>query len=142
MLDMPVEGGTHGSRLDGNPMYSGRGMTIFTPDAEEHMEALRANVEDGVDCSSGDGMALAAVLLEVIILCWDIVDEDLWQTVGATTDLWQTVGASAARDGERMPRVFRDISIAVAHRNAQRRELLYGEVGRHVLGEPRVPFGG
>ena len=35
-----------------------------------------------------------------------------------------------------------DMSIAVAHRNAQQRELFYGEVGRHALGEPRIPLGG
>jgi 3-hydroxy-9,10-secoandrosta-1,3,5(10)-triene-9,17-dione monooxygenase len=192
MIDIDVAGGTHGSRLHGNPMYSGRGMTIFTlslaavtvggvfnaldeyerlmrtkttplppfgpriedpqhhgwfgkaytrakvaemilhQGAAEHMERCRANVEDGVDYSYGDDMALAATLREVIIMCWDIVQ----------SDLWQTVGASVARDGERMPRVLRDLSIAVAHRNAQQRELFYGEVGRHVLGEPRIPFAG
>jgi 3-hydroxy-9,10-secoandrosta-1,3,5(10)-triene-9,17-dione monooxygenase len=192
LLDIPVEGGTHGSRLHGNPMYSGRPMTIFTLSlaavtvggvfnaldeyerllrtkstpippfrprvedpqhhgwfgravtrakvaemllhqaAAEHMERCRANVEDGVDYSYGDDMTLAATMREVIILCWDIVNEDLWQTVGA----------SVARDGERMPRVFRDMAIAVAHRNAQQRELFYGEVGRAALGEPRIPLGG
>jgi hypothetical protein len=100
--------------------------------AAEHMERCRANVEDGVDYSYGDDMTLAATMREVIILCWDIVNEDLWQTVGA----------SVARDGERMPRVFRDMAIAVAHRNAQQRELFYGEVGRAALGEPRIPLGG
>jgi alkylation response protein AidB-like acyl-CoA dehydrogenase len=192
MLDVPVEGGTHGSRLHGNPMYSGRGMTIFTLSlacvtvggvynaldeyerllrtkstplppfgprvkdrqhqgwfgravtrakvaemllheaADEHMERCRANVEDGVPYTYGDDMTLAATMREVILLCWDIVNEDLWQTVGA----------SVARDGERMPRVFRDMSICVAHRNAQQRELFYGEVGRAALGEPRIPIGG
>jgi 3-hydroxy-9,10-secoandrosta-1,3,5(10)-triene-9,17-dione monooxygenase len=191
MVDIPVDGGTHGSRLHGNPMYSGRGMTIFTLSlaavtvggvlnaldeyerllrtkstplppfgrrvqdrehqkwfgravtkakvaemvldqaAAEHMERCRANVEDGVDYSYGDDMTLAATMREVIINCWDIVNEDLWQTVGA----------SVARDGERMPRIFRDMAIAVAHRNAQQRDLFYGEVGRAALGEPRIPFG-
>jgi 3-hydroxy-9,10-secoandrosta-1,3,5(10)-triene-9,17-dione monooxygenase len=30
MGDVDVAGGTHGSRLHANPMYAGRGMTIFT----------------------------------------------------------------------------------------------------------------
>ena len=76
-------------------------------------------------------MTLAATLREVIITCWDIVQ----------ADLWQTVGASIARDGERMPRVFRDMSIAIAHRNAQQRELFWGEVGRAALGQPRISIG-
>jgi len=100
--------------------------------ADEHMERCRANVEDGVPFSYGDDMDLAATLREVIMLCWDVVQ----------SDLWQTVGASAARDGERMQRVFRDMAITIAHRNVQQRELFYGEVGRHVLGEPRAPFAG
>ena len=100
--------------------------------ADEHMERCRANVEDGVDYGYGDDMTLAATLREVMVMCWDIVNEDLWQTVGA----------SVARDGERMPRIFRDMAIAVAHRNPQQRDLFYGEVGRAALGEPRIPFGG
>jgi len=192
MIDIPVEGGTHGSRLHGNPMYSGAAMTIFTLSlaavsvggvfnaldeyerllrtkstplppftprvkdathqawfgkaytrarvaemilhqaAAEHMERCRANFEDGVPFSYGVDMDLAATLREVIMLCWDVVQ----------SDLWQTVGASASRDGERMQRVFRDMAITIAHRNVQQRELFYGEVGRHVLGEPRAPFAG
>jgi 3-hydroxy-9,10-secoandrosta-1,3,5(10)-triene-9,17-dione monooxygenase len=192
MIDVDVGGGTHGSRLHGNPMYGGRPMTIYTLSlaavsvggvlnaldeyerllrtkttplppfgprvsdrehqkwfgravtrakvaemvlhqaADEHMERSRASVEDGVDYSYGDDMTLAGTLREVIRLCWDIVD----------SDLWQTVGASVARDGERMPRVFRDMAITIAHRNVQMRDMFYGEIGRHALGEPRIPFGG
>jgi 3-hydroxy-9,10-secoandrosta-1,3,5(10)-triene-9,17-dione monooxygenase len=99
--------------------------------ADEHMELCRRNVEDGIDYSYGDDMTLAGVLREVMILCWEILDEDLWQTVGA----------SAARDDARMTRVFRDMAIAVAHRNPQMREMFYGEIGRAALGEPRIPLG-
>jgi hypothetical protein len=76
----------------------------------------------------GDDMALAGILREVMVLCWEIVDDDLWQTVGA----------SVARDGERMARIFRDMAVAVAHRNPQLRDFFYGEIGRAVLGEPRI----
>jgi hypothetical protein len=51
------------------------------------------------------------------------------------------MGASAARDDARMTRVFRDMAIAVAHRNPQMREMFYGEIGRAALGEPRIPLG-
>jgi 3-hydroxy-9,10-secoandrosta-1,3,5(10)-triene-9,17-dione monooxygenase len=187
MTDIEVAGGTPGSRLHANPMYSGRGVTIFTLTlasitvgaaynaldeyeglmrrkttarppiilrvkdrdyqrwygraltrsrlaeaalydcANQHMELCRANVEDGVAFSYGEDMTLAGVLREVIVLCWEIVDDDLWQTVGA----------SVARDGERMERIFRDMAVAVAHRNPQLRDFFYVEIGRAALGEPR-----
>ena len=188
MGDVDVAGGTPGSRLHANPMYSGRGMTIFTltlaaitvgaaynaldeyerlmrskttarppitlrindrdyqrwygravtrirlaeaalhDSAVQHMELCRRNVEDAVPFTYGDDITLAGVLREVIVLCWEIVDDDLWQTVGA----------SVARDGERMERIFRDMAVAIAHRNPQLRDYYYGEVGRAALGEPRV----
>jgi 3-hydroxy-9,10-secoandrosta-1,3,5(10)-triene-9,17-dione monooxygenase len=191
MIDIEVGGGTPGSRLHGNPMYSGRAMCVFTMSlaavtvgaaynaldeyerlmrtkatalppfglrvhdrenqrwygralthiataeaalrdtAQRHMELCRRNVEDGVDYAYGDDIMLANVAREVIISCWDVVNHDLWETVGA----------SEARDGHRMQRVFRDMAVAAAHRNTQFRDLMYGEVAREMLGEPRVPLG-
>jgi 3-hydroxy-9,10-secoandrosta-1,3,5(10)-triene-9,17-dione monooxygenase len=192
MIDIDVDGGTPGSRLHGNPMYSGRAMCIFTislaavtvgaaynaldeyerimrtkntplppfiprvkdrehhrwhgraltkialaeaalrDTAQRHMELCRRNVEDGVNYSYGDDMLLAGVAREIMLICWDVIDRDLWQTMGA----------SVARDDARMTRVFRDMAIAAAHRNPQLRDLFYGETGRAALGEPRIPFGG
>ena len=192
MVDIDVSGGTPGARLHGNPMYIGRGMTIYTMSlaavtvggvfnaldayeelvrakttptppfgprlkdprhqqwfgkaytraklaemlldevAEGHMELCRRAYEDPeFDYSYGEDMALAAVARELMVMCWEILNEDLWQTMGA----------SAARDDARISRVFRDMSIAIAHRNPQMREMIYGEIGRWALGEPRVPFG-
>jgi 3-hydroxy-9,10-secoandrosta-1,3,5(10)-triene-9,17-dione monooxygenase len=99
--------------------------------AQRHMELCRRNVEDGVDYSYGEDMLLAGIAREIVINCWEIVNRDLWQTMGA----------SAARDGDRLPRVFRDLAVAVAHRNAQLRDMMYGEIAREALGEPRLPFG-
>ncbi|HTX12564.1 MAG TPA: acyl-CoA dehydrogenase family protein [Solirubrobacteraceae bacterium] len=190
MLDVEVGGGTPGSRLHGNPMYSGRAVSIFTlslaavtvgaaynmldeyerlmrerktplppfiprvkdPDyqrwygralthiataeaavhktAERHMELCRRNVEDGVPYTFGDDMLLAGIAREAMLMCWRVVDDDLWQTVGA----------GVARDGERTARVFRDMAVAAAHRNLQLRDLFYGDIGRAALGEPnRIP---
>lgn len=190
MLDVEVGGGTPGSRLHGNPMYSGRAVSIFTislaavtigaaynmldeyerlmrtkmtplppftprikdPDyqrwygralthiataeaavhnaAEQHMELCRRNVEDGGEggrpYSFGDDMLLAGIAREAMLMCWRVVDDDLWQTVGA----------SVARDGERTARVFRDMAVAAAHRNLQLRDLFYADIGRAALGEP------
>ena len=61
---------------------------------------------------------------------WRVIDEDLWQTVGA----------SVARDGERTTRVFRDMAVAAAHRNLQLRETFYGDIGRAALGEPQRAY--
>ena len=190
MLDVEVGGGTPGSRLHGNPMYSGRAVSIFTlslaavtvgaaynmldeyerlmrerktplppfiprvkdPDyqrwygralthiataeaavhktADGHMELCRRNVEDGIPSTFGDDMLLAGIAREAMLMCWRVVDDDLWQTVGA----------GVARDGERTARVFRDMAVAAAHRNLQLRDLFYGDIGRAALGEPnRVP---
>jgi 3-hydroxy-9,10-secoandrosta-1,3,5(10)-triene-9,17-dione monooxygenase len=99
--------------------------------AQRHMELCRLNVEEGVEYTYGDDMRLAAVAREVMQSCYEIVSRDLWQTMGA----------SVARDGERMTRVFRDMAVAAAHRNLQFREMMYGEIARAALGEPRIPFG-
>jgi 3-hydroxy-9,10-secoandrosta-1,3,5(10)-triene-9,17-dione monooxygenase len=99
--------------------------------AQRHMEYCRRNVEDGVEYTYGDDMRLAAVAREIMQACYEIVSRDLWQTMGA----------SVARDDERMTRVYRDMAVAAAHRNLQFREMMYGEIARAALGEPRIPFG-
>jgi 3-hydroxy-9,10-secoandrosta-1,3,5(10)-triene-9,17-dione monooxygenase len=190
MLDVEVGGGTPGSRLHGNPMYSGRAVSIFTislaavtigaaynaldeyerlmrerktplppfiprikdPEyqrwygralthtataeaavinaAQQHMEFCRRNVEDGISYTFGDDMLLAGIAREAMLMCWRVIDDDLWQTVGA----------NVARDGERMNRVFRDMAVAAAHRNLQLRDMFYGDIGRAALGQPqRIP---
>jgi len=190
MLDVAVGDGTPGSRLHGNPMYSGRAISVFTislaavtvgaaynaldeyerlmrerktplppfiprvkdPDyqrwygralthiataeaathqaAERHMEACRRNVEGGVPYTFGEDMLIAGIAREALLMCWRVIDEDIWQTVGA----------SVARDGERTTRVFRDMAVAAAHRNLQLRDMFYGDIGRAALGEPqRIP---
>jgi 3-hydroxy-9,10-secoandrosta-1,3,5(10)-triene-9,17-dione monooxygenase len=98
--------------------------------AERHMELCRRNVEDGVPYTFGDDMLLAGVAREAMLMCWRVIDDDLWQTVGA----------NVARDGERTARVFRDMAVAAAHRNLQLRDTFYGDIGRAALGEPqRIP---
>ena len=96
--------------------------------ANRHMEACRRNVEDGIDYTFGEDMLLGGIAREAMLMCWRVIDDDLWQTVGA----------SVARDGERTARVFRDMAVAAAHRNLQLRDMFYGDIGRAALGEPRV----
>ena len=100
--------------------------------ADRHMELCRRNVEDGIDYTYGDDMLVAGIAREVLLMCWKVIDDDLFQTVGA----------SVARDGERTARIFRDMAVATAHRNLQLRDMWYGEIGRAALGEPRrIPLG-
>ena len=191
MLDVEVGGGTPGSRLHGNPMYSGRAVGVFTISlgavtvgaaynaldeyerlmrekmtplppfiprikdreyqrwygralthiataeaavhqaADRHMEACRRNVEDGIAYTFGEDMLIAGIAREAMLMCWRVIDDDLWQTVGA----------NVARDGERTARVFRDMAVAAAHRNLQLRDMFYGDIGRAALGEPRLLSG-
>jgi 3-hydroxy-9,10-secoandrosta-1,3,5(10)-triene-9,17-dione monooxygenase len=100
--------------------------------ADRHMELCRRNVEDGIDYTYGDDMLVAGIAREVLLMCWNVIDDDLFQTVGA----------SVARDGERTARIFRDMAVATAHRNLQLRDMWYGEIARAALGEPRrIPLG-
>ena len=93
------------------------------------MELCRRNVEEGPPFTYGDDVLLAGVLREVMIRCPQVIDEDLWQTVGV----------SVAREGQRMERIFRDMAVAVAHRNPLLRDWAYGEIARTALGLPRPP---
>ncbi len=99
--------------------------------AAQHMELCRRTVHDGVAETYADDMLLGGIAREVMIGAWDVMQ----------ADIWQTVGASAARDDARITRVFRDMALAIAHRNPQQRGFLYGEIGRGALGEPTLGLG-
>ncbi len=96
--------------------------------ARRHMELCRRAFEEGAPYTYGDDMLLGNIAREIIIESWETMQRDIWQTVGA----------SATGDDSRITRVFRDLSVAVAHRNAQLRDFGYGEVAREVLGQPRI----
>ena len=51
------------------------------------------------------------------------------------------VGASAARHGERMERIYRDLSMGNSHRNTLLRDFAYREVAKERLGIPRQRLG-
>jgi 3-hydroxy-9,10-secoandrosta-1,3,5(10)-triene-9,17-dione monooxygenase len=99
--------------------------------AAQHIELCRRTVEDGVAETYADDMLLGGIAREIMIGAWDVMQ----------ADIWQTVGASAARDDARITRVFRDMALAIAHRNPQQRGFLYGEIGRGALGEPTLGLG-
>jgi alkylation response protein AidB-like acyl-CoA dehydrogenase len=184
MVDIPVEGGTAGSELHGNSMYSGRGLCIFTmtlaaiaigggynaldefedqmrtrktplppvvsrmqdPDyqrfygaaltklataeaalmnvAQQHMDLCRANVSGERPYTFVDDFRLAAIARELVVQVWETVEKDLFRNIGS----------SAARNGERFERVFRDMAQAAGHRNTLLREQSYRTLAQLTLG--------
>lgn len=184
MVDIPVEGGTAGSELHGNGMYSGRGLSIFTmtlaaiaigggynaldefedqmrtrktplppvasrlqdPDyqryyggaltklataeaalmnvAQQHMDLCRANAAGERPYTFVDDFKLAAIARELVVQVWETVEKDLYRNIGS----------SAARNGERFERVFRDMAQAAGHRNTLLREQSYRTLAQLTLG--------
>ena len=98
--------------------------------AERAHGALPGNVEDGVGYSYGDDMLLAGIAREVMLMCWDVIDDDLWQTVGA----------SVARDGERIARSSATWRSRRRTATCSCATFLRRDRPRRA-GEPRIPFG-
>jgi alkylation response protein AidB-like acyl-CoA dehydrogenase len=186
MVDVPVQDGTPGLTLHGNPMYGGRALVIFTLSlactlvgggynaldeykrwalekpaplppfepryenadfqrwyggalvklqtaeaammrcAEMHMEACRLNASGERPYDWPEDARLAAIAREVMVQCWEAVENHLFRTIGA----------SAIKDGQRFERLFRDLATAAAHRNTQLREDFFRQLGAIDLGVP------
>ena len=58
-----------------------------------------------------------------------------WETMQG--DIWRTAGSSAAGKGERMERMFRDMSMVNSHFNVQLRDWAYRALARERFGLPR-----
>ncbi len=94
--------------------------------AEQHMELCVRQVEEEVPYTYGDDMRLGCVAREVMVQTWETVQ----------SDLVRTVGASLLKAGERMERIYRDLSIGNAHRNTALRDWAYREIALAHLGLP------
>ena len=92
--------------------------------SEAHMELCRRQAEEGTPFSYQDDMLLGCVGREIMIQCWETVQGDLVRTVGA----------SAIRAGQRMERIYRDLSIGNAHRNTSLRDWAFRELACAHLG--------
>jgi 3-hydroxy-9,10-secoandrosta-1,3,5(10)-triene-9,17-dione monooxygenase len=73
--------------------------------AEQYMELCRRSVEDGVPFSREDDLRLNIIAREALTLAWDAMQGQVFRTAGS----------SAARNGERMERIFRDMSMGWGH---------------------------
>jgi 3-hydroxy-9,10-secoandrosta-1,3,5(10)-triene-9,17-dione monooxygenase len=57
-----------------------------------------------------------------------------WETMQA--DLTRTIGASLMKEGERIERIYRDMSIGNAHRNTAMRDWMFRELALAHFGLP------
>ena len=94
---------------------------------DQHMEACRRAAEDGIPYTYGEDMRIGCIGREVIIQAWEIFQ----------SEIFRTAGSSAAVDGSRFERIYRDMSMLNSHRNTVLREWAFGEVAREHLGLPR-----
>ena len=96
--------------------------------ADQHMEACRRAAEDGVPYRYGEDMRIGCIAREVMIQAWEVFQGELFRTAGS----------SAAADGSRFERIYRDMSMLGSHRNAVLRDWAFGELARETLGLPRL----
>jgi 3-hydroxy-9,10-secoandrosta-1,3,5(10)-triene-9,17-dione monooxygenase len=94
--------------------------------AEQYMELCRRQAEDGTPFTYTDDMLLGCIGREVMVQTWETVQ----------SDLVRTIGASLIRQGERIERIYRDMSIGNAHRNTSLRDWAYRELALAHFGLP------
>ena len=92
--------------------------------AKMHMDYSEANHTGVRPYTFSDDFCVTGVAREAILQAWETVE----------TDLFRTVGSSAAANGERFERVFRDLSQAAGHRNPALRDSGYRAVAQMLLG--------
>jgi 3-hydroxy-9,10-secoandrosta-1,3,5(10)-triene-9,17-dione monooxygenase len=98
---------------------------------DQHMEACRRAVEDGVPYTYGEDHRIACIAREGIVQAWEVFQ----------SELFRTAGSSAAADGSRFERIYRDMSSINSHRNTVLRDWAFGETARAYLGLPRLGEG-
>jgi 3-hydroxy-9,10-secoandrosta-1,3,5(10)-triene-9,17-dione monooxygenase len=94
--------------------------------AEQHMELCRRQAEEGTPYTYEDDMLLGCIGREVMVQTWETVQ----------SDLVRTIGASLMKEGERIERIYRDLSIGNAHRNTSLRDWAYRELALAHFGLP------
>jgi 3-hydroxy-9,10-secoandrosta-1,3,5(10)-triene-9,17-dione monooxygenase len=94
--------------------------------AQQHMELCRRQAEEGVPYSYREDMLLGCIAREIMVQTWETVQ----------SDLIRTVGASLLKQGERLERIYRDMSVGNAHRNTSLRDWVYREIALAHFGLP------
>lgn len=72
---------------------------------KRYTELCRRSIETGVPFSREDDLRLNIVAREALTLAWTAMHEDIFRTAGT----------SAARNGERLERIFRDVAMDWGH---------------------------
>jgi 3-hydroxy-9,10-secoandrosta-1,3,5(10)-triene-9,17-dione monooxygenase len=99
--------------------------------ADQHMEACRRAAQEGIPYTYGDDMRIGCIAREVIVQVWEVFQ----------SEIFRTAGSSAASDGSRFERLYRDLSMLNSHRNTVLRDWAFGELAREHLGLPRQGAG-
>jgi 3-hydroxy-9,10-secoandrosta-1,3,5(10)-triene-9,17-dione monooxygenase len=100
--------------------------------ARQHMELCRLAAEEGREFSYADDTRLGCIAREVYIQAWETMERDIWRPAGS----------SAAKAGQRMERMFRDLAMSAGHRNTVLRHWAFRELACERLGIPRAPATG
>lgn len=96
--------------------------------AAMQMELGRATVEDGRPYTFGDDQLVGAIARDAY--------SDAWQAM--QTWIFRYAGSSAARRGQKLERVLRDMAIGWSHFNTANNEWSYAEVAKARLGLPHA----
>jgi 3-hydroxy-9,10-secoandrosta-1,3,5(10)-triene-9,17-dione monooxygenase len=96
--------------------------------AELQMEYSRATVEDGRPYTYGDDHLVGIVAREAYSDAWDVFQRYVYKNAGS----------SAARRGEKIERVLRDMATGWSHFNTANADWAYAELARERLGVPRL----
>jgi 3-hydroxy-9,10-secoandrosta-1,3,5(10)-triene-9,17-dione monooxygenase len=98
--------------------------TLLAAVAKRWAEHTRSFARDGRIFTREDDLALNVAAREALTLAWTAMHEDLFRTAGT----------SAARDGERIQRSFRDIAMDWGHVGNTTRDWAWRELARERLG--------
>jgi 3-hydroxy-9,10-secoandrosta-1,3,5(10)-triene-9,17-dione monooxygenase len=96
--------------------------------ADQHMELCTRAAEQGAPLTHGEDWLMASIAREVMLQAWETMQ----------SDIFRTGGSSAARPGERIERMYRDMSMGNSHLNVVLRDMMFREIGRWRLGLPKT----
>lgn len=94
--------------------------------AELHMEHC-SRALDGVEFTYADDLLIAGIAREVMVAVWETMQ----------SELFRTAGSSAARHGERIERLFRDLAMVSGHHTISMRDSAFRQIAGARLGVPR-----
>jgi 3-hydroxy-9,10-secoandrosta-1,3,5(10)-triene-9,17-dione monooxygenase len=92
--------------------------------ADQHMELCQRFVDEGIPFTYADDNHIGAIGREAMLQAWETMQGDIWRTAGS----------SAAAEGERMERIFRDTAMFNSHFNVQLRDWSFRNLARTRLG--------